>query len=208
MVEMAGVYGDALTLTCILDEGDMTRTSGSLVETGKMGTDVYTFGGTVLESGDFVCLSKNAVHTYANCGGLPVVKAADATDGWIGILKTTPVWNKIPGSTGTTTWNATSLAAGTFRVASVVFPGLNKALKAQSNGDGTTGTPAIEVGAPLQWDVSEKAFADNGDFRDNEAGGTFAFHHCAADNTNILVGFGMWGGAGGNNDMAAFDVTA
>ena len=65
MVEMAGVYGDALTLTCILNEGTATVNSGALVETGKMGTNTYSMG-TELSEGDFVSLSAETFYTYAN----------------------------------------------------------------------------------------------------------------------------------------------
>ena len=90
MVEMAGVYGDALTLTCILNEGTATVTSGTLVESGKMGTNTYTMGSEISE-GDFVALDNETFHTYALTGGLPVVATASSTDGWIGIVKSTPV---------------------------------------------------------------------------------------------------------------------
>ena len=199
MVEMAGVYGDALTLTCILNEGTCTVSSNALVETGKMGTNTYAMG-TEVSEGDFVALSDNTYHTYANRGGLPVVAAASATDGRIGIVKSVPVWNKIPGSTRS--WAVGALTAGTYRVASVVFPGCTMAFKALSDGGA-----AISAGNPVNWDASENAFVDATDFAAN-VGGTFSFHYNAADDTSILVGVGMWGGASGNADMAAFDVQA
>ena len=199
MVEMAGVYGDSLTLTCILDEGTCTLASGALVETGKMGTNTYAMG-TEVSEGDFVALSDNTYHTYANCGGLPVVATASATDGWIGIVKSTPVWNKIP--TATRSWAVGALTGGTYRVASVIFPGCSMAFKALC--DGTT---PITVGAPVNFDASENAFVTNVTFAANR-GGTFSFHYTAADDTSILVGVGMWGGASGNTAMAAFDVQA
>ena len=202
MVEMAGVYGDALTLTCILNEGTCTLASGALVETGKMGTNTYTMGSEISE-GDFIGLDNETFHTYANCGGLPVVAVAGSTDGWIGIVKSTPVWNKIP--TATRSWAVGALTGGTYRVASVVFPGCSMAFKALC--DGTEGA-ATTVGAPVNWDASENAFAVNGNFAAHNVGGTFSFHYTAADDTSILVGVGMWGGASGNTAMAAFDCQA
>ena len=198
MVEKAGVYGDSLSLTCILYEGNITVSSGTLVETGKMGTNTYALASEISE-GDFVALHVDTANTYANAGGLPVVKNADATDGWIGIVKSQPVWHKVPSSTQSS-WNAARFTNGCFRVATVVFPGLNMAIKAQSKGDGT----AIEVGAPLRWDVSEDAFIDYG----TTIGGVFSFHYNNADDTNILVGMGMWAGASGNTDCVGFDATA
>ena len=197
MVEMAGVYGDSLTLTCILDEGTCTIASNALVETGKMGTNTYSMGSEISE-GDFVALSLETYHTYALTGGLPVVEAGNATQGWIGIVKSTPVWNKIP--TATRSWASAALTAGTYRVASVVFPSLNMAFKAQSKGDGT----ALENGAPLRWDLSEDAFVDAG----TTFTGAFTFHYNAADNTNVLVGLGQYSGASGNTDCAGFDMYA
>jgi len=197
MVEMAGVYGDSLTLTCILDEGTCTIASNALVETGKMGTNTYSMGSEISE-GDFVALSLETYHTYALTGGLPVVEAGNATQGWIGIVKSTPVWNKIP--TATRSWASAALTAGTYRVASVVFPSLNMAFKAQSKGDGT----AILNGAPVKWDLSEDAFQDAG----TTYTGAFSFHYNAADNTNILVGLGQYSAASGNTDCAGFDMYA
>ena len=198
MVEMAGVYGDSLTLTCILDEGTCTLASNALVETGKMGTNTYTMGSEISE-GDFVALSLETYHTYALTGGLPVVEAGNATSGWIGIVKSTPVWNKIP--TATRSWASAALTAGTYRVASVVFPSLNMALKAESKGDGG-GT--IEVGAPLKWDLTEDAFIDAG----TTFTGAMSFHYNVADDTEVLVGFGQYTGASGNTDCGAFDMIA
>ena len=200
MVEKAGLYGDSLTLTCILYEGNITVSSGAIVENGKLGKNTYTLG-TQVEEGDFVGLHSDSANTYANTGGLPVVEYANTTGGWIGIVKSQPVFHKIPSSTQSS-WNAARLTNGYYRVASVVFPTLNMAFKAQSKGDGT----AIENGAPVKWDISEGAFIDFGAFRDNEVGGLFSFHHNAADNTNILVGCGALAGSAGNTDAAGFTV--
>ena len=200
MVEMAGVYGDSLTLTCILNEGQINVSSGTLVESGKMGTNTYAFNvaASEIKEGDFVALSLETYHTYAITKGLPVVAAGNATDGWIGIVKSTPVWHKVP--TTTRAWAEAALTAGTYRVASVVFPSLNMAFKAQSKGDGT----ALENGAPLRWDLSEDAFVDAG----TTFTGAFTFHYNAADNTNILVGLGQYSAASGNTDCAGFDMYA
>ena len=195
---MAGVYGDSLTLTCILDEGTATVNSGALVETGKMGTNTYTMGSEIKE-GDFVAMSiGHTFQTYANCGGLPVVEAGNATNGWIGIVKTTPVWHKIP--TATRSWDSTALTAGTYRVASVVFPSLNMALKAESKGNSTP----ILMGSPVKWDLTEDAFIVAG----TTFTGAMSFHYNVADNTEVLVGFGQYSGASGNADCGAFDMIA
>ena len=200
MVEKAGLYGDSLTLTCILYEGNITVSSSTLVENGKLGKNTYALA-TQVEEGDFVGLHSDSANTYANTGGLPVVEYANTTGGWIGIVKSQPVFHKIPSSTQSS-WNAARLTNGYYRVASVVFPTMNMAFKAQTKGDGT----AILNGAPLKWDISEEAFIDFGDFRDNEAGGLFSFHYNNADDTNVLVGCGMFVGAAGDNDRAGFTV--
>ena len=179
---MAGVYGDALTLTCILNEGTATVNSGALVETGKMGTNTYSMG-TELSEGDFVSLSAETFYTYANCGGLPVMEAANATDGWIGIIKSQPVWNKLPSATRS--WAVGALTAGTFRVASVVFPGLTMAFKALADGNST----AIETGCPMKWSAGGDAFIDAG----TTVTGVFSCHYTNAADTSVLI---MCGGIG------------
>ena len=198
MVEMAGVYGDSLTLTCILDEGTCTLASNALVETGKMGTNTYTMASEIKE-GDFVAISiGHTFQTYANCGGLPVVEAGNATNGWIGIVKSTPVWHKIP--TATRSWDANALSNGTYRVASVVFPSLNMALKAESKGDGTP----ILMGAPVKWDLTTDAFVDAG----TTFTGAMSFHYNAAAATEVLVGFGQYSSHSSDTDCGAFDMIA
>ena len=179
---MAGVYGDALTLTSILNEGTVTVSSGTLVETGKMGTPTYALG-TELKEGDFVSLSAETFYTYANCGGLPVMEAANATDGWIGIIKSQPVWNKLPSATRS--WAVGALTAGTFRVASVVFPGLTMAFKALADGNST----AIETGCPMKWSAGGDAFKDAG----TTVTGVFSCHYTNAADTSVLI---MCGGIG------------
>ena len=182
MVEMAGVYGDALTLTCILNEGTVTVSSGTLVETGKMGTPTYALG-TELKEGDFVSLSGETFYSYADCGGLPVMEAANATDGWIGIIKSQPVWNKIPSATRA--WNTAAVTNATYRVASVVFPGLTMAFKALADGNST----AIEVGCPMKWSAGGDAFIDAG----TTVTGVFSCHYTNAADTSVLI---MCGGIG------------
>ena len=183
---MAGVYGDALTLTCILNEGDITVTaSGTNVATGKMGTPTYAFDTAAkeLKEGDFVSLSAETYYTYANCGGLPVVEYANATDGWIGIIKSQPVWNKLPSASRS--WAVGALTAGTFRVASIVFPGLTMAFKALADGNST----AIEVGCPMKWSAGGDAFIDAA----TTVTGVFSCHYTNAANTSVLI---MCGGIG------------
>ena len=198
MVEMAGVYGSGLELTCILNEGNITVTSGTIVENGTLGKDTFSFA-TQVNEGDFVALDLDADNTYSNTGGIPVVEASNADGGIIGIVKSQPVFNKAP-SASQTSWNAARLTNGYFRVATVVFPCLQMAVKAQSKGDGT----AIENGAPIKWDLSEDAYIDAG----TTFTGAFSFHHNAADDTNILVGFGQWAATAANTDCAGMDVVA
>jgi len=203
MVEMAGVYGSGLELTCILREGNITVTKGTLVENGTLGKNTFAFA-TQVNEGDFVALDLDTGNTYSATGGIPVVEAANADGGIIGIVKSQPVLHKLPTSDGTTTtthstW-ATMLSSGFYRVATVVFPCLQMAVKAQSKGDGT----AIENGAPIKWDLSEDAYVD----ATNTFTGAFSFHYNAADDTNILVGFGQWTGTAANADCAGMDVVA
>jgi hypothetical protein len=200
MVEKAGLYGDSLTLTCILYEANITVSSTAIVENGKLGKNTYALG-TQIEEGDFVGLHADTDNTYANTGGLPVVEYANTTGGWIGIVKSQPVFHKIP-TTTQSTWDSTRLTSGYYRVASVVFPTLNMAFKAQSKGDGTP----IENGAPLSWDISEGAFIDFGVPDGATIGGLFSFHYNASDDTNILVGCGFVPGSTGNTDAAGFTV--
>ena len=198
MVEMAGVYGDALTLTCILNEGTCTIASNALVETGKMGTNTYSMA-TELEEGDFVSLSGETFYTYADCGGLPVMEAANATDGWMGIIKSTPVWHKIPGSTRA--WNTAAVTNGPYRVASVVFPGLTMAFKALADGNST----AIESGCPMKFSVGGDAFIDAG----TTITGCFSAHYTNAADTSVLI---LVGGMGAvplvNTDRTGYLVAA
>ena len=135
MVEMAGVYGGALELTCILNEAVITVSGTALVENGKLGKNTYALGSQINE-GDFVSLDVTAANTYDATGGLPVVTLPTAANGIIGIVKSQPVFNKVPAST-TGVWAGARLTAGDYRVATVVFPLMTMAVKALSDGDGT-----------------------------------------------------------------------
>ena len=111
------------------------------------------------------------------------MEAANATDGWIGIIKSQPVWHKIPSATRS--WAVGALTNGTYRVASVVFPGLTMAFKALADGNST----AIEAGCPMKWSVGGDAFIDAG----TTLTGVFSCHYTNAANTSCLF---MVGGVG------------
>ena len=101
MVDKAGLYGGGLEITCILYEGNITVTSGTsvFVENGALGKNSYTLASEISE-GDFVGIHVDSANDYDSCGGLPVMQLADATTGWMGIVKSQPVWHKVPTSAG------------------------------------------------------------------------------------------------------------
>jgi len=189
MVDKAGLYGGGLELTCILYEGDITMTSGTsvFVENGALGKNSFQLQHEIKE-GDLVGIHINAANDYDACGGLPVVEQAKATQGFIGIVKSQPVWHKIP-TASTSSW-AADLTAGAFRVATVVMPGVSMALRGVV--EGTT----ITAGAPVAWDVSADAWGD----LDEVFEGCFSFHDGGADAQNALIGIGHAGCQAGGSD--------
>ena len=132
MVDKAGLYGGGLELTCILYEGELTSTAGTsiFVENGALGKLSHSFA-TPISDGDFVGIHVDVGNDYDLCNGLPVAELASATEGWIGIVKSQPVWHKIPTSAGAhaggsdTDW-ATTLSNGWFRIATVVMPSVTR----------------------------------------------------------------------------------
>ena len=195
MVDKAGLYGGGLELTCILYEGTITVTAGTsvFVENGALGKLSFTLG-TEIKEGDFVGIHVDAYNDYDDCQGLPVVQKADATTGWIGIVKSQPVWHKIPTSSGShSTWangSTGNLEYGWFRVATVVMPSVTMAFKA--NVESTT----ITSGSPVDYDVSENAFSDAGTDYDT---GCFSFHNAESDAENALIGIGFVQTKGGSD---------
>ena len=207
MVDKAGLYGGGLELTCILYEGTITVTAGTsvFVENGALGKNSYTLAEEIKE-GDFVSIHVDPANDYDSCGGLPVVSntvAHLAANGVIGIVKSQPVWHKIP-STTQSAWNAARLSSGFYRIATVVMPSVTMAFK--STGTGV----AITSGSPIEWRVDpagDTTYA--GAFQDNATtyGGFFSFHDCTTDGENLLVGVASGMGAGGTDADCAGLIT-
>ena len=189
MVDKAGLYGGGLEITCILYEGNITVTSGTsvFVENGALGKNSYTLASEISE-GDFVGIHVDTANDYDSCGGLPVMQLADATTGWMGIVKSQPVWHKFPTSS-TSSW-AADLSGGRFRVATVVMPGVSMAFKSMSF------ETSVLSGSPVQWDISGDGFKDNA----TTFTGVFSFHDASTTQENMLIGVGDAGQQAGGSD--------
>ena len=191
MVDKAGLYGGGLELTCILYEGSLAATSGTsvFVENGALGKLSFVYNAEIKE-GDFVTINLSTDNDYDACGGLPVVSAATVALGFIGIVKSQPVWHKIPTSAGTyNTW-ATELSNGHYRVATVVMPGVQMALR------GVVESTAITCGAPVSWSLGSDGWIDD----TTAYNGCFSFHDGGSDAQNVLLGIGAAGYAPGGTD--------
>ena len=190
MVDKAGLYGGGLEITCILYEGNITVTSGTsvFVENGALGKNSYTLASEISE-GDFVGIHVDSANDYDSCGGLPVMQLADATTGWMGIVKSQPVWHKIPSSTQSS-WNAARLSNGFYRIATVVMPGVSMAFKSMSF------ETSVLSGSPVQWDISGDGFQDAG----TTFNGIFSFHDATTTQENMLIGVGDAGQQAGGSD--------
>ena len=198
MVDKAGLYGGGLELTCILYEGAITSTAGTsvFVENGALGKLSHSFAAPISE-GDFVAIHNNAANDYDACNGLPVVMGAiTTTTGFCGIVKSQPVWHKIPTSAGTHGTPATNLSNGWYRVATVVFPGVSMAVRGVI--DGTD----IVAGCPVGWDESEDAWGDAG----TTLTGCFSFHDGGTDAQNALIGMGAQGTVAASSGICGFQV--
>ena len=189
MVDKAGLYGGGLEITCILYEGAITVTAGTsiFVENGALGKNSITLAAGISE-GDFVGIHVDTANDYDSCGGLPVMQLSDATTGWMGIVKSQPVWHKFPTSS-TSSW-AADLSGGRFRVATVVMPGVSMAFKSMSF------ETSVLSGSPVQWDISGDGFKDNG----TTFTGVFSFHDATTTQENMLIGVGDVGQQAGGSD--------
>ena len=195
--EYAGEYGGGYTLTCILREGNLTIATGVMFAGGTVNQPYATFASEI-SVGDYVGLDIDTGNTYSAAKGLPVVAVAAAAEPIIGRVVTEPRWARMP-SSSQTTW-ATMLSGQYYRKAVIEFFGVTSAHKAQVKGDGT----AMEVGAPAKWDLSEDAWVDAG----TSATGAFSFHYTNADDTNCLIGFGMYAFGSGAADTVGYDTIA
>ena len=191
MVDKAGMYGGGLELTCILYEGSLAATSGTsvFVENGSLGRLSFVYNAEVKE-GDFVTINVDAANDYDACGGLPVVSAATVALGFIGIVKSQPVWHKLPTAAGTYDAWATELGNGHYRVATVVMPGVSMALR------GAVESDQVTCGSPVAWDISADGWKDAA----TTFTGMFSFHDGGADAQNALIGIGSAGHSAGGTD--------
>jgi hypothetical protein len=198
MPNYSGEYQGGKRQTCILYEGAITITT-----TGKHyagGTNYLNSwaAATELEKGDYVGLHLDTGNTFLACRGVPVVTAIAAAVPIIGRIVTEPEWQIMPATT-TATW-AADLAREGYRTAVVEMMNVTAIHAAL-----VEGTAAIEVGAPLAWDISMGAYKDNGTART----GAFCFHYTAdAGPANALIGFAGHGVASGNTDFVGIDVVA
>ena len=191
MVDKAGLYGGGLEITCILYEGSLAATAGTsvLVESGSLGKLSFVYASEI-QAGDLVAIHDSTDNDYDATNGLPVVQGVVSTCGWIGIVKSQPVWHKIPTSAGTyNTW-ATELSTGYYRIATVVMPGVQMALR------GVTMDTSITSGEPVSWDLSGNGWkGDNTTFS-----GAFSFHDGGASAQNVLIGIGAAGSQAGGSE--------
>lgn len=198
MTDESAEYGALFSLTCILEEGNITVATGR-IKAGGTDLDPYYAFAAEISDGDYVSLSVNAANTPTATGFLPVVSYVAAnTDAIIGRVIDEPRWNNTPAAT-TTTWS-TMLGLGQYRVAEVELfcvTGAHAAL--------VLGSAGITNGAPVKWDLSSNAYVDAG----TTFTGAFCFHHWAtASNAECLIGFGVYAGSGTNTDLVGSDVIA
>lgn len=198
----AGWYGGGKEITCILNEGDITVTSGAHVASGTLGYSVVALAGE-LDKGDFVAIDEDANNSYANTNGIPAVVSANASTGLWGIVKSEPVWYGTFPQTARTESSAwdTMLTNTEYRIATVEFVGVISIFKAAVDG-----TADLVPGAPVAWDLSMDAFKDNG----TTVTGAWAMHAYATDDSNgvSLIAISHMGVASGNTDCGGIDVVA
>lgn len=194
----SGDYQGGLRLTCIMREGNITiGTSGTHYAGGLNKLPTWS-AASELSKGDYVGLHVDDANTHAATKGIPVVEVLKATNGIIGRVVTEPEWQVIPSST-TSTW-ADDLAAENYRTAVVEFFNVTAAHTAL-----VEGTTDVEVGAPLQWDLSLDAYKDAG----TTATGAFSFHdQDDATATECLIGFGVVTFTTGNDDCMGIETVA
>ncbi|GAF88740.1 unnamed protein product [marine sediment metagenome] len=198
--EIAAEYGALFELTCILNEGTITVTT-----TGRhkvAGTDLdptFAFAAEI-SNGDYVSISVDASNTAALAGaGTPVVEGVVTNaDAIIGRVINEPEWNNAPAATQNT-WSV-QMAKGYYRTANVEMMCVTGAHTAL-----VLGAAGITNGCPVKWDLSANAYVDAG----TAYTGAFCFHHWATvANGENLIGFGVFAGTTGNDDLAGCDVTA
>jgi len=191
MVDIAGDFDFGYPLTAILYEGNITVKTALHTTAGSVKRTNCEFAAE-LDVGDYVGLHVDTANTYSATKGLPVVKAAAAAEGIIGIVEKIEAIRKMP-SSDQSTWS-TMLSSGYYRVARVIFF-IEGAFVGTIDGSST----AVEVGAPLKYDVSAGKWVDNG----TTFGGFFSFHYSDSATAKGLIAIAPGVGAGGTNDDCA-----
>jgi len=166
--EIAGNYGQGQTITCILDEGEITPGTGIDAYGREQATYAFAAG---LAEGDWVALSNDTANTYAATGGLILVeKPSNGETLVIGKIVGTPTALKhAPDTAAAADTLAERLAGGFYRKARVeivAFP-IGSIKKFTVYSDGTNAT-VPGVGSTLKLSIT----------------GTYANHAGYLDSTN------------------------
>jgi len=152
--EIAGNYGQGQTITCILDEGEITPGTGIDAYGREQATYAFAAG---LAERDWVALSNDAANTYAATGGLILVEKPVTDETLvIGRIVGTPTALKHAPATATAASTLSKRLAGGFyrkaRVEIVAFPiGSIKKFTVYSDGSHAT-TPG--TGSTLKLSIA------------------------------------------------------
>ena len=190
---IAGNYGQGQTITCILDEGDVTPGTGIDAYGREQATYAFTSG---LAEGDWVALSNDADNTFAATGGLILVEKAVTGEGLVlgRIVGTPTALKKVPATAAEANTLKERLAGGFYRKARVeitAFP-IGSIKKFTVYSDGTNAT-VPGTGTTLLLSIAG-TYANHGGYLDSAvSGGTglIPLHSVPAgddgDTCNILA---------------------
>jgi hypothetical protein len=190
---IAGQYGPrGPVLTCILDEGAITVTSGAYDSMGESQT-VYTLESQLYEH-DWVAISNDTAATFTACLGLPLVeKGVDGETLMVGRIVSVPEWESKPASSAAADTLAKRLAGQYYRTARVEFVAFLSVQKATVMCDGSHAC-VQGVGSTLKFNITG-GYADHVLSFDSVASGgvgVVPLHYVApgtdGDEYNILVG--------------------
>jgi hypothetical protein len=169
-VAIAGNYGQGQTITCILDEGNVTPGTGVDAYGREQTTYAFASG---LSEGDWVALSNDANNTFKNTNGLILVEKAVNGEGLVlGRIVSTPTAMKKAPALSTDANSLTKRLSGGFyrkaRVELTAFP-VGAVKKFTVYADGTNAT-VPGVGKTLKLSIAG-TYANHSGYLDSAADG-------------------------------------
>lgn len=190
---VAGDVAGGVPITCLLYEGNITRSIG---ETRTGANAVAITRSSPITVGDFVEIMDDAAYTYTATEGLPVVKKLATTNAAVRIGQIIAIdrAKNIPAENGTVTTISTMINNGYLRRATVVIFGIQSFRTMSVKVLANKGNCAAGASVPIAFDISEGMFVCSSDI--DTGNGAVALHRITGNQNSAVTGTVLMGFTG------------